>query len=217
MSTFPGSPKLLKGGLVLIDPTTLAPRGAVVFQYSPHTITRTLQVQGAGAESGDRSEALRLKGPPVETIKIEAEIDATDQLEFPAQNPLVTRVGIAAQLAALETLIYPSSAQLIANAALALIGTIEIVPMQTPLAIVVLNKLRILPVRVNELSITEEAFDPDLNPIQAKVNLGLRVLSVSDLGFDHIGGNLFMIQLVQKEILGVAGSGALSALGNIGI
>lgn len=217
MSTFPNSPRLLKGGIVLIDPGTSAVQRVIVLQYSPDTLTRTLQVQGVGAESGDRSEALRLKGPPVETIKLEAEIDATDQLEFPDQNPSVTQVGIFPQLAALETLIYPTSAQLSNSNNLARAGTLEIAPMETPLALFVWSKTRILPVRVTEFSITEEAFDPNLNPLRAKVSLGMRVLSVNDLGFEHKGGNLFMSYLQQKESLAAMSRDALNALGITGI
>ncbi|HEX8397447.1 MAG TPA: hypothetical protein VF644_08475 [Pyrinomonadaceae bacterium] len=216
MTTFPGSPRLIKGGIVLIDSGTSAVRRVIVLQYSPDTISRTLQVQGVG-ESGDRSEALRLKGAPVETIKLEAEIDATDQLEFPDQNRTATQFGIFPQLAALETLIYPTSAQLNNNNRLAQAGTLEIVPMETPLALFVWSKTRILPVRVTELSVTEEAFDPNLNPIRAKVSLGLRVLSVNDLGFDHKGGGLFMNYLQQKENFVQINSGILSALGITGI
>ena len=61
-----------------------------------------------------------------------------------------------------------------------------------------------LPVRITEFSITEEAFDPALNPIRAKVSLGMRVLSVDDLGFAHKGGNLFMAYLQNKEQLASA-------------
>ena len=217
MTTFPGSPRLLKGGIVLIDPGTAAVKRVIVLQYSPDTLSRSFQVQAIGGESGDRSEALRLKGAPVETIKLEAEIDATDQLEFPDQNQAATQVGIFPQLAALETLIYPTSAQLNNNNRLAKIGTLEIVPMETPLALFVWSKTRILPVRVTELSVTEEAFDPNLNPIRAKVSLGLRVLSVNDLGFDHKGGSLFMNYLQQKESFAAMSAGALNALGITGI
>jgi len=44
---------------------------------------------------------------------------------------------------------------------------------------------RVVPVRVTEFSLTEEAFDPQLNPIRAKLSIGLRVLSVEDLPFSH--------------------------------
>ncbi|MCP5099055.1 MAG: hypothetical protein GY943_26175, partial [Chloroflexi bacterium] len=82
MTTFPGSPRLLKGGLVLLNPQSNHVERLIVLQYNPQTLTRTLQVQSVG-ENADRSEALRLTGPPQETIKLEAEIDAADQLEFP--------------------------------------------------------------------------------------------------------------------------------------
>ena len=218
MSAFPGSPRLLKGGIVLIDPTSGAVQRVIVLQYNPDTLTRTLQVQGVGAGGGDRSEALRLKGPPVETIKLDAEIDATDQLESPDQNPNATQLGIQPQLAALETVIYPPSATLLSNNDLAQIGTLEIVPMESPLALFVWSKNRIVPVRITDFSITEEAFDPALNPIRAKVSLGLRVLSVNDLPFSHKGSGLFLTYQQQKEHLAsLAAGGALSALGITGI
>ena len=123
-------------------------------------------------EGGDRSEALRLTGPPVETIKLEAEIDATDQLEFPDQNANAVQFGIQPQLAALETIIYPSSGELLANNNLARSGTLEIAPTLAPLTLFIWSKSRIIPVRITDFSITEEAFDTSLNPIRAKVSLG---------------------------------------------
>ncbi len=214
MSSFPGSPKLLKGGIVLIDPATSVVQRIIALQYNPDSLSRTLQVQGAG-EQGDRSEALRLKGPAVETIKLDAEIDATDEME--AGNTVVGEVGIAPQLAALETLLYPSSAQLLANETLSNLGTLEILPMETGLSLFVFGQNRVLPVRVTEFSVTEEAFDPNLNPIRAKVSLGLRVLSVDDVGFTHKAGSLFMSYLQQKEALRArAQAGTLGALGLTG-
>ena len=216
MTTFPGSPRLLKGGIVLLNPTTGAVQRIIALQYNPDTLTRTLQVQSAGAEGGDRSEALRLKGPPVETLRVEAEIDATDQLEL--AEATVREIGIHPQLAVLETMIYPTSAQLQSNQGLAQSGTLEITPMEAPLALFVWSKQRIMPVRVTEFSITEEAFDPALNPIRAKITLGLRVLSVNDVGFDHRGGSLFMSYLQNKEQLAQrAPAGNFGALGIGGI
>jgi hypothetical protein len=218
MTTFPGSPRLVKGGLVLVNPTTGAVLRIIALQYNPETLTRTLQVQAIGADGGDRSEALRIKGPPVETIKLDAEIDAADQLEFPEQNPNSTQYGIHPQLAALETILYPPSSQLEANNRLAQAGTLEIAPMEAPLTLFVWSKSRVMPVRLTDFSITEEAFDPTLNPIRAKISLGMRVLSVNDLGFAHKGGNLYLAYQKQKEFLAaLSQGGALSALGITGI
>ena len=214
MSAVPISPRLVKGGLILIDPASSTVQRVITLQYNPDTLSRTLQTQSfsAGSEGGNRSEALRLKGPPIETIKLDAEIDATDQME--AGDSQTAQTGIHAQLAALETIVYPSADQLDANNALARAGTLEIVPMEASLTLFVWSKTRILPVRITDFSITEEAFDPQLNPIRAKVSLSLRVLSVDDLGFDTRGGSLFMIYQRQKEQLARQNrTGGLSALG----
>jgi len=216
MTTFPGSPKLLKGGIVLIDPTTSAVQRIIALQYNPDTLTRTFQIKGVGGEAGDRSEALRLKGPPVETLKLDAEIDATDQLEL--ADGQATQVGLHPQLAVLELIVYPTRDQLSSNNQLAQVGTLEIVAMETPLTLFIWSRNRILPVRLTEFSITEESFDVNLNPIRAKVSLGMRVLSVDDLTFDHKGGNLFMTYLRGKEQLATQNpNGAFGAMGIGGI
>jgi len=217
MSAFPGSPRVLKGGIVLLDPDqfTVLPNGIIVLQYNPDTLTRSLKIKGA-EEGGDRSEALRLTGPPVETIKLEAEIDATDQLETGDQNAL--QYGISPQLSALETMVYPPSATLQNNFNLAQQGVLEIMPMLAPFALFVWSVNRIAPVRITELSITEEAFDPQLNPIRAKVSLGFRVLTIDDLNFSDKGGSLYMAYQRQKETLaGKFQGGTFSALGISGV
>ena len=217
MSTFPGSPKLLRGGLVLVDPTSGAVLRVIALQYNPDTLSRTLQPK-AVSDAQDRSQALRLTGTPVETIKLEAEIDATDQLEFPDQNPDAAQLGIAPQIAALETLLYPTSGQLLSNDAMQSSGTLEITPAETPLALFVWSKERVVPVRLTDFSVTEEAFDPRLNPLRAKVSLSLRVLSVDDLGFAHKGGALYMVYQQNKERLAQrATGGTLALLGLTGI
>src|SRR5215469_12166660 len=215
MSSFPNSPLILKGGIVLVDPTTAAIQRIIALQYNPDTLTRSLQPQSVDPSVKDRSEALRLKGPAIETFKLEAEIDATDQLEFPQQNPGATQFGIFPQLAALETIVYPTSSQLLTANSLAQAGTLEIAPMESPLTLFVWSKSRVVPVRITDFSITEEAFDINLNPIRAKVSLGMRVLSVDDLGFEEKGGGLFMTYLRVKERLAALGGGG--TFGDLGI
>ena len=219
MSGFPGSPRILKGGLVLLDPDSFAvlPNGIIVMQYNPDTVTRTLKVKGA-EEGGDRSEALRLTGPAVETIKLDVEIDATDQLDNPGQNQNTVQYGIAPQLAALETLVYPTAAALQDNYSLSQQGVLEIMPIMAPLSLFVWSASRIVPVRLTDLSITEEAFDPRLNPLRAKVSLGLRVLSIDDLFFSDKGGSLYMAYQRQKESLAQMNqAGTFGALGIAGV
>jgi hypothetical protein len=213
MTTSPDSPRILKGGLVLLDPVTSSVIRVIVLQYNPDSLSRTLQAQTVGESSGgDRSEALRLKGPPVETIKVEAELDATDQLE--SGDPAGVKSGLHPQLAALEMIVYPPSSRILSNHAMASSGMLEILPMESPLTLFVWGASRIIPVRITNFSITEEAFDTSLNPIRAKVSLDMRVLSVSDLGFDHRGGSIYLAyQRVKEAFAGVPTGGTLGQLG----
>ncbi|MET0935097.1 MAG: hypothetical protein ABWX83_03860 [Luteibacter sp.] len=213
----PPLPRILKAGIVLIDPVNGTVLRVITMQYNPDSMSRTLQVQGIG-EGGDRSEALRLKGPAIETFKFEAELDATDQLAAPDNNPDVVRFGLYPQIAALESLVNPLSTDLVNQNVLAQSGTLEIAPTEAPLALLVWSAQRVVPVRVTELSVTEEAFDALLNPIRAKLNLGLRTLTVDDLPFTHRGTSIFLSYLQSKERLGSkAPSPGLSVLGIGGI
>lgn len=199
MSEFPGKPQTIRGGLVLVDPVTGRPVRTIPFQYNPDTLTRTLQPQGIGNEPGDRLEALRLKGPPHESVKFDAEFDAADQLDHPEANPREAANGLYPVLSALEMTIYPASARLLAEHGMASDGMIEIAPVEAPMILLVLGKKRVVPVRITEFSVTEEAFDTALNPIRAKVSVGARVLTVNDIGFDNPGGQLYLKYHQQKE------------------
>ncbi len=206
------SPRLLKGGLVQLDSRSGRIVAVVGLQYNPDTLTRSLQVQASG-ETGDRSQALRLRGAAVETIKLDAEIDATDRLD--EAEPGAVELGIHAELAVLEALVHARADDLQANEALASAGVLEVLPLEAPLTLFVWSKQRVVPVRVTDLSVTEEAFDVALNPLRAKVSLSLRVLSVDDLGFDHRGGTLFMAYLRNKE--GLAGRATAVQLSTLGV
>jgi hypothetical protein len=200
----------MKGALIGLDPANpLA--SVVVFQYNPERLTRTLTAQ-TSASSADKGEALRLKGPPQEQIHLDVEIDATDQLE--QADGLATSTGIYPTLASLEMLLYPKSLVMIANEVLAAVGVIEIIPPEAPLTLFVWGPKRVLPVRLTEYSVTEEAYDPALNPIRAKVSLGLRVLTYQDLGLLSPGGALFMAHQIAKEVMATIG-GANTIAGNL--
>ena len=206
--TLSTAPRLIKGGIVLIDSDSSAILRIIPLQYNPDTLTRTLQAQTMGGQSGDRSEALRLKGAPIEDIKLDIELDATDGLE--QSDPLATTLGVYPQLSALEMLIYPKSALIITNTILLATGTIEIIPPEAPFTLFIWGPKRVLPVRLSSFSITEEAYDVNLNPIRAKVNLGLRVLSYNDLPLTHPGYALFLAHQVIKETMAT-----LNTVGNV--
>jgi hypothetical protein len=209
------SPKLIKGGLVVLAPGGGAVQSRIALQYNSDQLALSYQVQGVGGDSdGERAQPFRLKGPAIQSIKLDAEIDATDQLEFPDSNANAVAFGIAPQLATLEALVNPTVDELLTVAALSANGTLEILPPEAPLVLFIWGKSRVVPVRVTEFSITEEAFDPNLNPIRAKVSLGLRVMSTDDLGFTHRGGTIFISYLRTREGLAAkAGSAPLASLG----
>ncbi|GII88907.1 hypothetical protein Ssi03_68970 [Sphaerisporangium siamense] len=210
MTAFLDIPKPIRSGIVVLDPERGTPRRVIVMQFNPETLERSLTPQAAGGEQGDRTEVLRLKGPAIETWKFTAEIDATDQPEVPAPD------GVHPQLAALEMLVQPPSGRIRADRALAEAGTLEITPVETPLTLFTWGRSRVLPVRLTELSIVEDAFDLDLNPVRATVGVGMRVLSSSDLPAGHRGAELYLAHLSQKERLaGAAPAGRLDALGGL--
>jgi hypothetical protein len=214
MTTFPGSPRLLKGALIGVDPANpLA--SVVVFQYNPEQLTRKVTAQAANPRPA-QGEALRLKGPPQETITLTVALDAADQLE--RGDAQTVAVGLHPTLASLEMLLYPKAALMIANEVLARIGVIEVIPPEAPLTLFVWGAMRVVPVRLTELSITEEAFDPFLNPILAKVALTLTVLTYQDLGLPSVGGALSMAHHVAKEVMAtVHGLGSVGGAASISL
>lgn len=216
MTRYADIPKPIRSGIVVVDPERGTPQRIIVLQFNPDTLERSLAPQaaggsgdsGGGGSGGDRNEALRLKGPAQETWKFTAEIDATDQFEIPAPD------GIHPQLATLEMLVHPTSAQLREASRLTKKGTIEISPIEMPLTLFTWGSKRVMPVRLTELSINESAFDVNLNPIRASLSIGMKVLSVSDLPAGHRGADLYLAHLAQKERLArAARGGRLAELG----
>lgn len=207
MSPLSNSPRLVKGALVgldLFNPVA----SVIIFQYNPEKVTRSIQPQGSG-ENGARAEAMRLRGAPVETIKMDVEIDAVDQLE--KGEGQTGSLGIYPQLSALEMLAYPKSLLVIANTVLMGLGTLEILPPIGPFTVLVWGWKRVVPVKLTEFTISEELHDDRLNPIQAKVSLGLRVLSYNDLSLTNPGYYLFLAHQVAKEVMAT-----MASIGNIG-
>jgi non-ribosomal peptide synthetase component F len=205
MSSFPGSPRTVPGAIVAVDPLSALSRVAV-FQYNPDEVTRTLKPRtppsGAGASDADR-----VWGAPTQTISMKAELDATDGLE--EGDPLTGAAGVAASLGVLEMLLYPSVARVIANTALLAAGTIEVIPPRTPLAVLAWGPGLVVPVRLESLTVTEQAFDAaTLMPTRAAVDLSLQVLTYDDLSPTDPAFALFLAHQVVKESLATA-AGAL--------
>ncbi len=198
MSTYFG-PRLRKGALVAMDPDPSKPLANVIaFQYNPETMTRRLtareQGSGGGGE-GAKPEVLRLAGPPRETITLAIEIDAEDQVS----DPVAFNLGVFPALSALELLLYPPSSRVVANDARAQQGNIEIIAPEAPMTLLVWGEQRVLPVHLTDFSITEQAYDTLLNPVQAKVDLTLTVLSTADLKMTDPAYAIFLAHHQAKE------------------
>ena len=174
-TSFPGSPRVARGAIIYLEFHDPVPK-VILFQYNPESITRTVRAQSSEGSSGGQSEPFRLSGPPVETISIEIQLDATNELEHPDQNQNAVTMGISPQLSALELILYPKSSQLILNNILSLSGELEILPPEGPFTILSFGPKRMVPVRLTGFSIAEEFYDINLNPIRAKVSLEMRIL-----------------------------------------
>jgi len=189
-------PKFLKAGIVLLDPETGDPVSAIPLLYNPPRLTFTFEPKSLGAQQG-RAEPLRLNGPPVETITLEAKLDAADALERGDQAAM--DYGIGHYLAALQSLISPTRDQLLENNARAKAGKLTILPMAQPLPLFVWGTQRTVPIRMVSLSTSEDFFSPQLKPLQATATISMQVLTVDDLGFDHPGSGIYLTYLKGLE------------------
>jgi hypothetical protein len=199
MSGFPGSPRTLRGAVVAVDSSGPLSR-LVVFQYNPDQVVRTLRPRGpASSQASGAADAHRLWGAPVETVSLTVSVDATDQLE--RGDPV----------AALKMLLYPGIATVVENTAMLLAGTIEILPMESPLTLLIWGPGRVVPVRIESLTITEESFSPELFPTRASVQMSAQVLSYNDLSVNDAGHALFLVHHVMKETMALV-AGATAAV-----
>jgi len=202
MTSFPGSPKILKGAIVGLD--LFNPLSSVaIFQYNPEQLSRSVTPSYSQA-GGGRSEPLRLAGPPTETISVNLSLDLIDQMEQGDSGPL--GAGITGYLAALEMLVYPKTIAVAINQVLMATGTTEVIPPAAPLTLFIYGWKRVVPVKIESLSITETAHDPSLNPIRADVALSMKVLTYNDLAMTHPGYWAFMAHQVIKEVLATVAS-----------
>ena len=213
----PAQPHFLKAGIVTYDLAKGRTVRTLPMLVNPATLRRSYEIKESAASSYS-SGPLRLTAPAIETLDVEVKLDAADALLRSLAGAALTGAAAAAAsegvrpwIAALQMLITPSAAKLQSNDALRQSGALEIVPMEQPLTLFVWGAENILPVKLTSLAVTEELFDPRLVPITATVTLGMRSLSVADLGVTTRGGALFMTYLraiERRAALVPAGSAA---------
>jgi len=208
-SEFPGRPKVQKGALAVYPTQTPGSQASkiIVFHFNPDQMRRSLAHRAPPAPAGQantgtaKEDVLRVAGPPVKTITLSIDLNAADQLESPDDNPVVAENGLHPALATLEMLMYPptQSAQQIQEQASQ--GKVQVQPADLPLVLLVWGKSRVVPVKLTSFSITEDAFDSRLNPISAKVDLSMQVLTYMEFPESSVGLDAFMSYQQQKENL----------------
>jgi hypothetical protein len=213
-SEFPRSPKIKKGGLAAYRLPSLLPT-IIVFQYNPDEVSRAIQPRTGGGGAG-RGDAQRTSGPPQETVTFTMEIDAADQLEHPGENAGTVAMGLHPIVAALESLVHPAFPVVVANEAMAMAGMAFIAAEQQPMTLLVWGRNRVLPIRLQSLTIKEQAFDTALNPIRISADLSLQVLTYLDLETTNPGYWVYMASFAQKEVLAAANTiGNASAIADM--
>ena len=185
-SAYTRTPRVTKGAIVQFPPGIVPIPNIIPFQYNPARVRRTLtpSLEVAPQHSGEVSDQLpqcSLVAPtvqpcdPVESISMEIELDASDDLE--EQNAIAQEFGIAPRIAALEKLLFATEDLL--GSLLALVGS-PLAPEkrpQVPIALLVWGIGRIVPIRVTSYQIEETSFLPNLRPLQATVSISFEVLS----------------------------------------
>jgi len=207
-SESPLRPNLLKGALAVFPTQTpgSTPSRVILFQYNPESMKRTLAhraptTQNEGNTGAAKEDVLRVSGPPLETITLSVDMHAADQLAEPDQNLAVAQNGLHPALATLELLMYPPTldAQTIAQQAAS--GKVQVNPADLPLVLFIWGKSRVVPVKLTSFSVSEEAFDTQLNPIAAKVDLSMQVLTYMEFTESSIGRETFIAYQKSKESL----------------
>ncbi len=188
---------VVKGALVEYSQTSVS--NVIIFQYNPETMTHTwTQPEPAPASKTAATEAsnpLAIKGMPAESFSFTIAMDANDTIAdgTPSEATLAQESGIYSRLAALELLLYPTtatgtsltgtvSAAIAASLSGKKSGAKSTVPQAVmPVTLFIWGSDRIVPVRVTGLTITEKLYDSTLNPIHAEAQLTLRVLTPAEL------------------------------------
>jgi hypothetical protein len=189
-SEFPRRPRIAKGAIVLLRPNSEGIIGesntsAFIFQYNPERLTRTissLNCEEASKEEENKHDANSI----VEQINLNLEFDATDQLEQPDEHIDVLENGLHPTLAALESILYSQS---------------KTEDQKLPVVLFIWGPNRVIPIWIDSLKVTEEAFDSNLNPIRVKIELSMRVRNLSELKKGSSEYAIYASHLDQRQML----------------
>ena len=211
-SEFPRRPRLEKGALLVYESNEPnAPlTQKIEFLYNPEQIRRSFAPrapQQQRQQTGAPQDVLRVAGPPVETITLSIVLDATDQLEQPQANQMVAQNGLHPMLATLELLMVPTTQRMNTIEQQAADGAVQVSEASTPLVLLAWGRSRVVPVLLSSMTVTEELFSPRLDPIRARLELGLRVLTWVEFSSASAGRDAYFGYQKKKEELARLASG----------
>jgi hypothetical protein len=178
---------------VALTPNSKTIPQVFIFQYNPEMLIRTISSPNGGEvskEEGQKHGTTSL----VELINLNLEFDATGQLEHPDQHRDFVQKGFNLTLAAIESIMYSQSK----------------INDRTSTIVFFVWGNRTIPIWIESLKITEEAFDPNLNPIRVRIELSMRVRKLSEFKTDSPGHaicaryfdhRLMLAQLYNKDEL----------------
>jgi hypothetical protein len=205
---FPLRPNLQKGALAVYPTHTPGsqPSKVIIFQFNPDTMKRTLAhraptAPNQGNTGAAKEDVLRVAGPPLETINLSVDLHASDQLAEPDLNGAVAEHGLHPALATLELLMYPPTLNARKIEEQAARGQVQVSPADLPLVLLIWGQSRVVPVKLTSFGVSEEAFDTRLNPIAAKVDLAMQVLTYMEFTQSSIGRDAFIAYQQAKESL----------------
>jgi hypothetical protein len=217
---FSQSPQIVKGSFIELSEPFLGPVPSIIpFQYNPEKVTRKMSPWAPPESEDDESSSDALSQPydPGESFaNMELVLDATDGLEDSNAYPMAQITGVADRIAAIEKLMFPVSTGALGGLGDALGGLLGgstvISRKRAPLVLFTWGAGRILPVRISEYEIEEEAYAPDLYPWRAKITVTLKVLTPEALEASveaglarDLAATAYRYTHTQKEVLARAG------------
>jgi hypothetical protein len=205
---------LLRGALIEYGTSLLGLiPNVVIFQFNPESLSRTLQIPQRPTGATQR-ETTQAGEKTFEKITFKAHFSAANMLD--EDKVLAKMFGIGPQLAALEKMVLPSAkiAGLI-GAALDAIGDAlggggddapaQPIPREKyPRILFIWGPLRILPVTIDSMSISELEYDSILNPLRAEVDITLSVIAVDDCSDDILAKGALEYSTIAKEAQAIA-------------
>jgi hypothetical protein len=205
---------LLRGALIEYGTSLIGPiPNVVIFQFNPESLSRTLQIPPRPTGATQR-ETTQAGEKTFEKITFKAHFSAANMLN--EDKALAKLFGIGPQLSALEKMVLPSAkiAGLI-GAALDAIGDAlggggddapaQPIPREKyPRIMFIWGPLRILPVTIDSMSISELEYDSILNPLRAEVDITLSVIAVDDCSDDVLAKGALEYSTIAKEAQAIA-------------